>query len=135
MNQASGDFWNPRFLIDHHAGCAYELLDSSMYFLTVSPEDVVWNTITGLPDDAAKYARRLTAHFPVSVSLFRNGVAEMDWGGLYFEDADGFEGGAVRHDILGIIDRRGRAVVKFRAYSSITSLDELWREAEKAVKK
>ena len=94
-----------------------------------------------MPEEAIQRAGDFNAHFPTRVRKYENGVAQVSWqlnpDGMYYMDEDGF--GMTDDEeveIYGFIDRKGKAVVKFR------NIKEDWRilktmrvEAEKQLTK
>lgn len=67
-------YWKPRFLIDNKAECAYEFMNGNENFRTITPDDIDWESLKGLPEVAINRARNLDAHFPTRVRKFENGV-------------------------------------------------------------
>lgn len=134
-------YWKPRFLIDNNTKCAYEFMNVHEKLGTIYVDDIDWDSLNGLPEEAIKRASDLNAHFPTRVRKYENGVAQVSWqlnpDGMYYMDEDGF--GMTDDEeveIYGFIDRKGKAVVKFR------NIKEDWRilktmrvEAEKQLTK
>ena len=87
-------YWKPRYLMDNNTKCAYELLNVNEKFVTVTTDDIDWDSLKGLPEEAIQRARDLNAHYPTRVRNFENGVAQVSWqlnpDGMSFMDEDGF---------------------------------------------
>jgi len=112
-------YWKPRFLMDHHTKCAYEFMDKSETLCTVTQEDIDWESLKNVSEDAVGRARALDFHYPSFIRKFENGVAEVTWqlnpDGMYFMDDDGFGmTDDYEVEIYGFIDRKGKVVVKFK---------------------
>ncbi len=91
--------------------------------------------LQSLPQKAIQRARRLSFHYPSFISLFKNGVAEVDWqlnpDGRYYMDDDGFGMTDDKEiNIYGFIDKTGTVVVKFQAIDSSEQLYAMRRVAE-----
>ena len=110
----------PRFIINHNTKCAYEFMDSDQTLLTVTQDDIDWDSIKKLPDYALNVAKNLSGHFPTIIHDFNNGVAGVRWelhpSGYYYMDEDGFGmTGDVEMEVWGAIDTQGKVVEKFSA--------------------
>lgn len=135
VNQVIGQYWKPRYLINHQNTCAYEIMDSNEDLTLFTAEDIAWDTLTRIPDMARERAERLDAHFPISINRFVNGVAQVSWqinpDGRYYRDEDGF--GMTDDEeitLYGFIDKNGKVVVKFQTICDYDELDELREMAE-----
>lgn len=134
-------YWKPRFLIDHKTKCAYEFMNGSENLRNITPEDIDWDSLKGLPEVAINRARNLDAHFPTRMRNFENGVAQVSWqlnpDGMYYRDDDGFGMTPdIEVEIYGFIDRRGKVIVKFRYINDDWNiLKEMRKEAENHIKK
>lgn len=133
-------YWKPRFLVDHESKRAYEFMNNNEYLQTVGSDDILWSSLTGVPEEALDRARRLFAHYPTFIRKYKNGVAEVSWqinpDGQYFMDEDGF--GMTNDEeieIYGFIDRKGKVVVKFQMINDFDVLKQMRVEAEMKVKK
>jgi len=119
INQSIWGWWKPRFLVDHHAKCAYELMNSLYELVTVRDADIDWNSLKRLPDEAIERAKAHNAYFPTLIFGFRGGKAEVKWqinpDGQYYMDDDGF---GMTNDVeialYGAIDRSGKVVKPFK---------------------
>ena len=112
-------WWKPRFLLDRREQKAYEFMDGNEYLVTVGEEDIDWESLKGLPEEAVGRARQLSFHFPSFVHGYCNDMAEVSWqlnpDGRYYMDDDGFGmTDDVEITIYGTIDRTGKVVFPFR---------------------
>ena len=118
VNQTIGEYWKPRYLMDKEARCAYEFMSIDEVLQIVTDEDIDWDSLKGLPQDAFDRAKAHSFHFPGHVYQYKNGVAEVVWqlnpDGMYYRDEDGF--GMTDDEeinLYGAIDRKGKVVKKF----------------------
>lgn len=139
VNEVIMQYWKPRFLLNHDTKCAYEFMNSNEMLVTVTHEDIAWETLNELPGVARGYAKSLSFHYPSFIRSFKNGVAEVSWqlnpDGRYFMDEDGF--GMTDDEeikIHGFIDKVGKVVVKFQVISNYDELNMMREQAEKIVR-
>ena len=118
VTQVIGRYWKPRYLMDKDARCAYEFMSIDEVLQIVTDEDIDWDSLKGLPQDAFERAKAHSFHFPGHVYQYKNGVAEVEWqlnpDGMYYRDEDGF--GMTDDEeinLYGAIDRKGKVVKKF----------------------
>ena len=118
VTQVIGRYWKPRYLMDKEARCAYEFMSIDEVLQIVTDEDIDWDSMKGLPQDAFDRAKAHSFHFPGHVYQYKNGVAEVEWqlnpDGMYYCDEDGF--GMTDDEeinLYGAIDRKGKVVKKF----------------------
>lgn len=118
VTQVIGRYWKPRYLMDKEARCAYEFMSIDEVLQIVTDEDIDWDSLKGLPQDAFDRATAHSFHFPGHVYQYKNGVAEVEWqlnpDGMYYRDDDGF--GMTDDEeinLYGAIDRKGKVVKKF----------------------
>ena len=118
VNQVIGEYWKPRYLIDNEAKCAYEFMTGDEVLQTVTNEDIDWDSLKGIPQDALDRAKAHSFHFPGHIYQYENGVAKVEWqlnpDGMYYRDEDGF--GMTDDEevnLYGAIDRKGKVVKKF----------------------
>ena len=118
VTQVIGRYWKPRYLMDKEARCAYEFMSIDEVLQIVTDEDIDWDSMKGLPQDAFDRAKSHSFHFPGLVYQYKNGVAEVEWqlnpDGMYYRDEDGF--GMTDDEeinLYGAIDRKGKVVKKF----------------------
>lgn len=118
VTQVIGRYWKPRYLMDKEARCAYEFMSIDEVLQIVTDEDIDWDSMKGLPQDAFDRAKAHSFHFPGHVYQYKNGVAEVEWqlnpDGMYYRDEDGF--GMTDDEeinLYGAIDRKGKVVKRF----------------------
>ena len=118
VNQVIGEYWKPRYLMDNEAKCAYEFMSIDEILQIVTDEDIDWESLKGLPQDALDRAKAHSFHFPGHIYQYKDGVAEVIWqlnpDGMYYRDEDGF--GMTDDEeinLYGAIDRKGKVVKKF----------------------
>ena len=133
-------WWKHRFLINHNTKRAYEFMDKDQNLVTVTQDDIDWESLKNLPEDVQNTARSLSSHFPSFIRHFENGVAQVSWqlnpDGRYYMDEDGY--GMTDDEeveIYGFIDTEGKVVVKFRNINECYGeLGKMRKEAEDIVK-
>ena len=133
-------WWKPRYLLNHNTKCAYEFIDGNQRLLIVTKDDIDWESLKNLPEEAVATARKLSFQFPSFIRSFENGVAEVSWqlnpDGQYYMDDDGY--GMTDDEeveIYGFIDQNAKVVVKFRDIDECDDeLDKMRKEAEEIVK-
>lgn len=118
VTQVIGRYWKPRYLMDKEARCAYEFMSIDEVLQIVTDEDIDWDSLKGLPQDAFDRAKAHSFHFPGHVYQYKNGVAEVEWqlnpDGMYYRDDDGFGMTDDKEiNLYGAIDRKGKVVKKF----------------------
>ena len=131
-------WWKPRFLVNNNTRCAFEFMDGNEHLVTVTEDDIDWNSLKNLPDDALNRADALSFHFPSFIRGFVNGVALVSWqlnpDGRYYMDDDGF--GMTKDkeiEIYGFIDQNAKVVVKFRNINNLDELEQMRKTAEEIV--
>lgn len=132
-------WWKPRFVLNHTAKTAFEFMDSNERLVTVTTEDIDFDSLKKLPEEAIERAECLSFQFPSFIRGFRNGVARVDWqlnpDGRYYQDDDGF--GMTDDEeieIYGFIDTNGNVLIKFRAIKDSSELEVMRKEEEEKVK-
>lgn len=133
-------WWKPRYVLNHNDQTAFEFMDGNEYLVTVTQNDVDWDSLKNLPEEALDVARSLSFHFPSFIRYYENGVAVVSWqlnpDGRYYMDDDGFGmTNDVEIEIYGIIDTNGNVVVKFQKLKDNKDLIRMRREAEEIVRK
>ncbi len=138
VNESMWGWWKPRYLLNHNTQRAYEFIEGNQNLLTITTDDIEWETLKGMPEEAQNCARGLSFHFPSFIRGFKNGVAEVSWqlkpDGRYNMDDDGF--GMTDDEeieIYGFIDQNAKVVVKFRYVNDYSELDAMRKEAEEIV--
>jgi hypothetical protein len=127
VEEVISDYWRERFLVNHEAKEAYELMNRSFTLTFISNNDVDWKGVETLENNSNAYS--FSAYYQrFAVEQFKNGVALVEWtlypDGRYFMDEDGF--GMEDNDesvLYGFIDKKARVVVPFQAKG--------WKELEK----
>lgn len=106
--------------------------------VTVTQDDIDWDSLKELPEDVQRTARALSFHFPSFIRKFQNGVAEVSWqlnpDGRYYMDEDGY--GMTDDEeveIYGFIDQNAKVLVKFRNIKNYGELDTTRKIAEKKI--
>lgn len=119
VKHVMGTDFKPRYLMDKETKCAYEFISDSEILLTVTDEDIDWDSLKGQPQEVLDIAKAHSFHFSGYIHQYYNGVAEVEW----WLNPDGVydiyeEGGCMPDDkevnLFGAIDRKGKVVKKFR---------------------
>ena len=137
--ESIGEWWKPRFLMNHNAHQAYEFMNERQILVTVTEDDIDWESLKGLPESAQSRARSFSFQFPSFIRRFKNGVAEVSWqlnpDGRYYMDDEGF---GMTNDkeitIYGYIDQNAKVVVKFRSIHHYDELVGMRHQAEQISK-
>ena len=139
ISETMWGWWKHRFLLNHNTKCAYEFMNSDQELVTVTQDDIDWDSLKDLPEDAQERARALSFHFPSFIRHLKNGVAEVSWqlnpDGRYYMDDDGF--GMTDDEeieIYGFIDTKSKVLVKFKNIKGYGELDTMRKLAEDMVK-
>ena len=132
-------WWKPRFVLNHSAKTAFEFMDSHEHLVTVTTDDIDFDSLNDLPEDVVEVAKCLSIHFPSFIRWYHNGVAQVDWqlnpDGRYYQDDDGY--GMTDDEeieIYGFIDTNGNVLVKFKAIQDRKELEIMRKDAEEKVK-
>jgi len=114
-------------------------MDRNECLVTVTTDDIDFDSLKDLPEDVVEVAQCLSIHFPSFIRWFHNGVVQVDWqlnpDGRYYLDDDGY--GMADDEVIevyGFIDTNGNVLVKFRAFKESSELETMRQEAEKKVK-
>ena len=134
VEELKGCYWKPRYLIDNEAETACEFMDSDYCLLTVTADNIAWETIDELPEKVKERARTLNAYFPTIIRGYHDNVAEVKWqinpDGRYYMDSDGYgETDDKEVALFSYIDRQGKPLVKFRMVKGSSELKEMKMEA------
>ena len=134
VEELKGGYWKPRYLIDNEAETACEFMNSDYCLLTVTADDIAWETIETLPAQLKERARVLNAYFPTIIRGYHDGVAEVKWqinpDGRYYMDSDGYgETDDKEVALFSYLDRKGKPLVKFRMVKDSSELKEMKKEA------
>ena len=119
MMDSIGGWWKPRVLLDHRTKRGYLFMDSNEHLVTVTDNDINWNSLRRLPNEYIERAKAHDGHFPTLIrGDYHGGRAEVEWqlnpDGRYYMDEDGF--GMTDDEeisLWGKIDRKGNVVVPF----------------------
>ena len=134
VEELNGGYWKPRYLIDNEAETACEFMDSDYCLLTVTADNIAWETIDELPEKVKERARALNGYYPTIICKYQNGVAEVRWqinpDGRYYMDSDGYgETDDKEVALFSYLDRKGKPLVKFRMVKDSSELKEMKMEA------
>lgn len=136
IQQVIGEYWKPRYLLDHKTKCAYEFMSEWECLMTVTGSDVDFSTLNDVSEEFRERARGGYAHYPTMIGEYSKNVAEVSWqinpDGMYFMDEDGF--GMTSDEevtLYGYIDRTGKPLIKFRKIKDFKELHTMREEAEK----
>lgn len=127
VEEVISDYWRERFLVDHNAKEAHQLMNSCLTLTFLTKEDVDWEGVETLENNTNAYS--FSAYYQrFAVEQFKNGVALVEWtlypDGRYFIDEDGYGMEDNEESVLyGFINKKARVVVPFQAKS--------WEELEK----
>lgn len=142
VNQVIWGWWKPRFLLNHNLKTAYEWMSANEQLAIVDAEDIDWDSMKRLPDDAMATLRSYSFQYPSFIRGFSNGVAEVQWqlipDGRYWMDDDGYGmSDDCELNIYGFIDRTGKVISRFHYYTEEELgghvLNRVRREAEARV--
>lgn len=131
------DYWRERFLVNHDAEEAYEIMTRGLILTFISEKDVDWDSVLTLENNRNAYT--YSAYYQrFDIDKFMNGVARVLWtlypDGRYFMDEDGF--GMEDNDesvLYGFIDKKARVVIPFQA-KDWRAMERLRPEAERKAK-
>lgn len=134
VEELKESYWKPRYLIDNEAETACEFMDSDYCLLTVTADNIAWETIDELPEKVKERARTLNAYFPTIIRGYHDGMAEVKWqinpDGRYYMDSDGYgETDDKEVALFSYIDRQGKPLVKVRMVKDSSELKEMKMEA------
>ena len=139
ISQVIWGWWKPRFVLNHNAKTAFEFMDSNECLVTVTTDDIDFDSLNDLPEDVVEVAQCLSIHFPSFIRWYHNGVAQVDWqlnpDGRYYQDDDGY--GMTDDEeieIYGFIDTNGNVLVKFKAIQDRKELEIMRKGAEDIVR-
>ena len=134
VEELMGSYWKPRYLIDIETETACEFMDSDYCLLTVTADNIAWETIDELPEKVKERVRALNAYFPTIIRGYHDDVAEVKWqinpDGRYYMDSDGYgETDDKEVALYSYIDRKGKPLIKFRMVKDSSELKEMKMEA------
>lgn len=133
-----GQYWKPRFLLNHTDKTAYECMDADCRLLHVSDDDIKWDTLKNLPEALLERVRDRNASYPSFFYRFEGGVSEVRWqlnpDGRYWMDDDGY---GMTDDqevnIYGVMDTECKMVIPFQMIDDFKKLTALEAKAKKIV--
>jgi hypothetical protein len=131
--QSIWGWWKPRYLCNDNNQNALIVSTEDLKWIFFSQEDINWESLEGLSDDAIYQAKRLDMEFPSFIRNFDNGIAEVSWqlnpDGQYYMDDDGFGMTSdVEIEIYGFVDKELNVLVSFRYVGENWKLLEGMRE-------
>lgn len=56
ISQVIREYWKPRFILNDRTKCAYEFMNSEEYMVTVTKDDINWESLGELCDKALEVA-------------------------------------------------------------------------------
>lgn len=127
------NYWRERFLVNHEAAEAYELMDRDLTLTFLTEDDVDWDGVETLKNNRNAYS--FSAYYQIfGLYKFVNGVTLVRWtlypDGMYFMDEDGYGMEDNEESVLyGFIDKKARVVIPFQAKSE-REMKTLRAEAE-----
>jgi len=114
-----GGGWKPRYLCNDGHQEALIVATEDLKWIHFSHEDINWNSLKGLSNDAIYRAKSLDMEFPSFIRDFKDGFAEvtsqLNPDGKYYMDDDGF--GMTRDveiEIYAYVDKDLNVLVPFR---------------------
>lgn len=127
VEEVIDDYWRERYLINHKAKEAYEVMTRGLNLTFIKKEDVDCKDVETLENNSNAYS--FSAYYQrFAIEKFKNGVALVEWtlypDGRYFMDEDGY--GMEDNEeskLYGFIDKKARVVIPFQAKD--------WEELEK----
>lgn len=138
VHECINGWCKPRFLLNNEDKKAYEVMNGNQVLMLAEEEDIDWESLSDLPEEAVLTAQCYSFRFPSFVRRFYNGVSLVSWqlnpDGRYYMDDDGF--GMTNDEeveIYGFIDKEARVIVKFQAAGD-DDLAKLRAQAEQVVR-
>lgn len=138
VKEVISNYWRERFLINHEAKEAYEMMNSGLRLTFLSKDNVDWESVKTLENNSNAYS--FSAYYQrFAIEQFIIGVALVEWTlypeGRYFMDEDGFGMEDNEESVLyGFIDKKARVLIPFRAMDW-NEIKRLRPEAEKLAKR
>ena len=119
VNSLVGEYWKPRYLLDHNRKVAFEVMNEWQRWTHFSADDIDWDSLKGLDDEAIDRAESLSAYYPSFIRDYEGGVAVVKWqlipDGMYWMDEDGYGMTSdVATPVYAVIDKDMKVLVKFR---------------------
>lgn len=133
------EYWKPRYLLDHNRKIAYEIMDGNQRWMHFTADDIDWDSLEGLEEEAIFNARRLSAHYPSFIRDYEGGVAIVKWelipDGMYWVDEDGYGMTSdVETPVYAVVDKDLKVLVKFRFIGrDYTQLEKMKEEGRRKI--
>lgn len=130
------DYWKQRYLLDHERKIALEIMNEYQLWSHFTHNDIDWDSLKNLDEEALHQARNLSAYYPSFIHNYENGVAEVSWqlipDGRYWMDEDGYGVTSdVETPVYAMVDKNLNVLVKFRFIGNdYKQLDTMQKEAE-----
>lgn len=130
IDEAFGDMWKSRYLMDNNNHRAYEIMDKNLVLVNFTTDDINWESLENLPEEIKTRARNLSAKYPTAIRGFCDGIAVVEWelnpDGSYYMDGDGYGMTSdVEITLYCYIDKEMNVLVKFEY------LDRDWEHLER----
>lgn len=137
VEEVIDDYWRERYLINHKAKEAFEVMTRDLNLTFIKKEDVDWKGVETLENNSNAYS--FSAYYQrFAIEKFKNGVALVEWtlypDGRYFMDEDGY--GMEDNEeskLYGFIDKKARVAIPFQA-KGWEELERQRSEAERRAK-
>lgn len=138
VNETINGWWKPRFLLNNETKNAYEVMTGGQIIMLADVDDIEWDSLEKLPEDAIITAQRYSFMYPSFVRYFENGVACVQWqlnpDRRYYMDDDGYGMTSDEEvNIYGFIDKEANVIIKFQVVDE-EELPKLRAKAEEIVK-
>lgn len=133
-----GEYWKPRFLLDHNTKTAYEWMDTNCRLVNVSDDDIKWDSLKELPEELLERVRERDAFYPSFFYQFEDGISEVRWqlnpDGRYWMDDEGYGmTDDIEVNIYGVMDTSCNMVIPFQMIEDFNQLIALEEKAKKIV--
>lgn len=117
IEEYTDGWYKPQYLLNLHTQCAYTILHSE-HWKTLNDNDIDWDSLNGLPEEAITYTKKHNVHIPIYVYDYKDGITKVKWqinpNGCYRDGEDGFwKVNEEKIALVGYIDRTGKVVKKF----------------------
>lgn len=122
MSKVQRETWDgyleTKYIINRKTLCAYEVVDESGKLAMLTKDDVDWESLKDVPEEARRIAEGLSSGYSVKIGRFYKGAAWVEWqinpDGYYYMDDDGFGmTNDVEVNLYGQINTKGEVVRKF----------------------
>lgn len=122
MSKVQRETWDgylaTKYIINRKTLCAYEIVDESGKLAMLTKDDVDWESLKNVTEEARKVAESLSSGYSVKKGRFHKGAAWVEWqinpDGQYYMDDDGFGmTDDVEVNLYGQLNTKGEVVRKF----------------------